>query len=601
MADPKDDFHFTVSYRSKSFQLTFPAGSTVQQLGMKLVELTGVAPHTLKLMLPKRPVLQPMSAQHKSILLHQSGITEGLMVRMMGSSTAEVASVSHDSGKDRVRGFDQEEELARQRSSYDSSSNPLPKGNYIFCEFRTLTLPGIELTPPPSMALKIMHTLASDRGITAIMNKYRWRVGVMTEMAPVGYVGVSPKCILGFNKNRGQEISLRLRTDDLKGFRKYESIKKTLLHELAHMVHDEHDEKFLALDSKLNREAITLDWTKSRGQTWSGVKFEEEDAVDGGGVHKTGGRRLGGSVEQARYMDPRAAAAAAALRRFADNVTTGTAVGGSSRLTSSKEPLVSEVQPVRHEPDPDDMDGELVVVIGEGSLAKREPVPDLMEIIPEHPARTEPEPDDDTDIPRNSAKPDPDDEVEMVPRGDEPDPDDDDEMAAKGGEPHALHQDGKVARSAEPDPDGDDELMSEGAEPDPDDRVEKLMGAAEPDPDYHVEKLSRPNEPDGDRKEKLVRSAEPDPDDRSERLAKEDEPDPDDDDEMMTKGAEPDPDDHEEKLVRAAEPDPDDQIENSPRRAKPVPNESDRTSCKRAAGEACSPSVNRDYKQSCSF
>jgi len=86
----------------------------------------------------------------------------------------------------------------------------------------------------------------------------------MTEMAPVGYVGVSPKCILGFNKvsishyntyiiekngqtlvfeniltillfmqNMGEEISLRLRTDDLKGFRKYESIKKTLLHELV--------------------------------------------------------------------------------------------------------------------------------------------------------------------------------------------------------------------------------------------------------------------------------------------------------------------------------------------------------------------------------
>jgi hypothetical protein len=31
----------------------------------------------------------------------------------------------------------------------------------------------------------------------------------------------------------GEEISLRLRTDDLKGFRKYESIKKTLLHELV--------------------------------------------------------------------------------------------------------------------------------------------------------------------------------------------------------------------------------------------------------------------------------------------------------------------------------------------------------------------------------
>lgn len=79
----------------------------------------------------------------------------------------------------------------------------------------------------------------------------------MSEKAPEGYVGISPKCILGFNKvstsvaiakpgcdfpfsccslnvqNQGEEISLRLRTDDLKGFRKYESVKKTLLHEFV--------------------------------------------------------------------------------------------------------------------------------------------------------------------------------------------------------------------------------------------------------------------------------------------------------------------------------------------------------------------------------
>lgn len=49
-------------------------------------------------------------------------------------------------------------------------------------------------------------------------------------------MGVSAVCILGLNKNRGQEISLRLRTDDYAGFRKYRSIQHTLVHELAHMV-----------------------------------------------------------------------------------------------------------------------------------------------------------------------------------------------------------------------------------------------------------------------------------------------------------------------------------------------------------------------------
>lgn len=83
----------------------------------------------------------------------------------------------------------------------------------------------LQLSPPATEALKIMHTLASDPGIVAIMNKvpvhidhfdsfflfpistmllyllqHRWRVGIMSELAPIGYVGVSPKCILGFNK-----------------------------------------------------------------------------------------------------------------------------------------------------------------------------------------------------------------------------------------------------------------------------------------------------------------------------------------------------------------------------------------------------------------
>ncbi len=35
-------------------------------------------------------------------------------------------------------------------------------------------------------------------------------------MPPEGKVGISPVCVLGVNINAGQEISLRLRTDDLK-------------------------------------------------------------------------------------------------------------------------------------------------------------------------------------------------------------------------------------------------------------------------------------------------------------------------------------------------------------------------------------------------
>lgn len=80
-------------------------------------------------------------------------------------------------------------------------------------------------------------------------------------MFPDGKVGVDPVCVLGLNQNKGQKILLRLRTDDLLGFRKYLrcgaaggpddemadwtdpsscvdgcSIKKVLFHELSHNV-----------------------------------------------------------------------------------------------------------------------------------------------------------------------------------------------------------------------------------------------------------------------------------------------------------------------------------------------------------------------------
>ena len=41
-------------------------------------------------------------------------------------------------------------------------------------------------------------------------------------------VGVSAVCLLGYNVNQGQEISLRLRTDDLKGDKCWGSLDMTL-------------------------------------------------------------------------------------------------------------------------------------------------------------------------------------------------------------------------------------------------------------------------------------------------------------------------------------------------------------------------------------
>ena len=81
-----------------------------------------------------------------------------------------------------------------------------------------------------------------------------------THSAPARKVGVSSACLLGVNKNKGQEISLRLRTDDLRGFRTYDAIMRTMLHEFTHMEISDHNNEFKELCSQLGRDYARLDW-----------------------------------------------------------------------------------------------------------------------------------------------------------------------------------------------------------------------------------------------------------------------------------------------------------------------------------------------------
>uniref|UniRef100_A0A2C9UV03 WLM domain-containing protein n=1 Tax=Manihot esculenta TaxID=3983 RepID=A0A2C9UV03_MANES len=325
MQNPESVVNVTVIWRGSKYIVETNTNASLKDLGDELLKLTNVKPDTMRLIVPQiysksSKLLSPFSKEHSQLSLHEASIIGERSIRMMGVSEDEVDKVLQNAKIDhRIAGFDEEEKRMRQRSS--DRTQPLlklPQGPCTFNDFRTLEIPGLQLNPPASEALKRMHMLAADPGIIAIMNKHRWRVGIMTELAPVGYVGVSPKCILGFNKNHGEEISLRLRTDDLKGFRKYESIKKTLLHELAHMVYSEHDANFYALDKQLNQEAASLDWTKSTGHTLNGFRhlnhYEEEFYVPD---NRSFSQKLGGNVSD-QLDGARSSSVAAAYRRLAN-------------------------------------------------------------------------------------------------------------------------------------------------------------------------------------------------------------------------------------------------------------------------------------------
>ncbi|XP_057865190.2 uncharacterized protein LOC131072911 isoform X2 [Cryptomeria japonica] len=599
-----------VVWRGKTLELTEKAGCTVGELGVKLKELTNVKPETMRLLVPQSKQsgsvsLVPFSDNHGNVRLAETGITEGRTVRMMGVFSAEVEEVSHSTKSDqRIVGFSEEERKAKQlRANAHGVPRKLPPGPYIFSSFRTLQLPGIELNPPAAKALAIMHTLASDPGIVAIMNKHHWHVGIMTEMAPEGYVGISPKCILGFNKNHGEEISLRLRTDDLKGFRKYESIKKTLLHELAHMVHSEHDANFHALDKQLNEEAIALDWTKSRSRTLNGSRktydTDEFDSFDETyNIHKLGGNPLH------VFVEARGSAVAAALSRVRNSNVIGVDVAYSEPDPDDRESNdcimqnLDADQKMWEEPDPDSSQ-DCVNIVQSETIVEPDPddclddhamvgsdLNDCLEID----VREEPDLDDCLEVdamtehdPANywkseiMAKPDPDDHVigETMAEPDpdqlkseimvEPEPDDHMKSETKAEPDPDDHI--KSETMAEPDP--DDHLKSEiMAEPDPDDHMESET-MAEPDPDDHLknEIMAEPDPDDDHMKSETMAGPNPDDHGQSETIA---EPDPDDCQQSKTM-AEPDPDDCQESKT-LAEPDPDDS-QKSETMAEPDPND----------------------------
>lgn len=130
---------------------------------------------------------------------------------------------------------------------------------------------------------------------------------------------------LGLNRNRGEVIELRLRTDAYDGYRDYRTIRKTLCHELAHNVFGEHDRQFWDLCGQIEKEVERGDW-KSGGRALTEEVFfdggEGEDHVDGGGW--TGGEFvLGGGGSSSSSSQAKTSAAG--------EISNGLGSGGLSR------------------------------------------------------------------------------------------------------------------------------------------------------------------------------------------------------------------------------------------------------------------------------
>ena len=107
------------------------------------------------------------------------------------------------------------------------------------------------------------------------MRKHQFSVPLLTEMNPAEHTTRSSRT-LGLNRNKGEVIELRLRTDAYDGYRDYRTIRKTLCHELAHCVYGDHDADFWRLTRQIEGEV-------ERGDYWGkGKRLTDEEFYNPG-------------------------------------------------------------------------------------------------------------------------------------------------------------------------------------------------------------------------------------------------------------------------------------------------------------------------------
>ena len=169
-------------------------------------------------------------------------------------------------------------------------------------------------------ARELLDALREDRGVREAMRRWRFRVGALVEMDPAENTTAQSRT-LGLNRNRGEVIELRLRTDRYDGFRHYGGIRKTLCHELAHNVWGEHDARFWTLCREIEAHVQQQSWNVGRRIGGDDAEFyqppededEHDEHVDAGGW--VGGTYvLGGSAASPGMTRANAIALAAETR-----------------------------------------------------------------------------------------------------------------------------------------------------------------------------------------------------------------------------------------------------------------------------------------------
>ncbi|KAF9038553.1 WLM-domain-containing protein [Panaeolus papilionaceus] len=258
-SDLERTISLNISFRGQTHALSLLPETTLDELYTKLEELTEVPPSLQKILYKGKK-----NGLDGSLSISRAGLKSGLKMQLLGSTMKELDGMKAVENEQQSREkIMKERALKPQVKLRSTGSGPIASLNSsssVSLQYRFHDIKPLGHLPKPEEAQNLLKKLSEDPGIQHIMQKHKFSVGLLTELAPHEH----PE-LLGLNENAGQAIKLRIRTDKYDGFRLYREIRRVLCHELTHNVWGDHDENFKELNSKLNREVAEFERSKVAG------------------------------------------------------------------------------------------------------------------------------------------------------------------------------------------------------------------------------------------------------------------------------------------------------------------------------------------------
>lgn len=251
----------SISFRGELKPFHVEDDSTIGQFQELVEQETKVPAEFQKLIAPKFGIIKPDKLEHKGdTKVSQVFTTEQSRKKIMlvGTPLEDIHNLQEaEVANTKLAAKRLERQKYMQKHARTPAYTP-PKPVTSSVKYTFQKLVPLDVLPFPGKSLDFLRRLRDDKGVQAIMDKYKWSVGILTELDPATNTTHASR-LLGRNRNAGQMIELRLRTDDYQGWCNYKEVRKVLCHELAHNVYGEHDRNFWDLCNTLEKQVVDLD------------------------------------------------------------------------------------------------------------------------------------------------------------------------------------------------------------------------------------------------------------------------------------------------------------------------------------------------------